>query len=316
MKISKKILPLALCGALTFAPKLIADSWYLNFFPEIPVNRSAIGDLDISKTELNLPQGLEKEIWNKPIKEFIPYLSLSKELPLLSLDITNSKIPEFIPEEKISDAKIRSSERKIFLSDKIFSASLIANGGLKFPKDQTPEYSAKAELFLNSPMIDDYLSDGNKLLFSTGVNCKGGLRLSGIEEKTIYQLPKAFSLDYYNFFGDIYVVGKSPYSDQFAILKIGLDVPQKNFKETNFNFSETFEFPSLISWIEEFKNSKILPYFSTGIKKPFNSSQTKEFAELGIKITGDSKKCIITYVRGDLEKDKNGTYSTGLRLDF
>ena len=194
MKFLKKLVPFILQGALTLSNvKINAEPLSINFFPEMPVHRSTLTNSDILKTEINLPLGLEKGVLDRPISELLPYTSLSGELSLLSLEIESNGIPKIVPQERIFDANLRSLHEKNPISDKIFSASLIASGRLKFFNNKNPEYKARAELFLGSPIIDDYLSDGNKLFLTAGVNFDGSLNLEGRIDKPISSFYEIFN---------------------------------------------------------------------------------------------------------------------------
>jgi hypothetical protein len=317
MKFLKKLTPLILSGALALSGRAIsAQQISLSLFPEVPLYRSALTESNSLNTEINLPGGLEKEVSNKRLNEMLPYTSLAKEIPLFTLEVPTKKIPKIIPYEKRGEAKIRSLIEKTEISDKIVSATLVASGRLKFP-DKKPEYTGRAELFIGSPMMDDYLSDGNKFFLTTGINCDGSLNLEGIANRKISSLYKIFEGESYNFFGDAYIIAKSPYSNQMTVLKVGFDNLFGNTKESaNFNLSATIELPSMISWIKELKNSKVIPYFSVGINQPLDSSPGKKTAEFGIKATGNSKKAIIGYINGSLEDEKGGSYSSGFRLEL
>jgi len=318
MRFPKRLAPLALCSVLTFlSPNSHAESLNINLFPEMPVYRSAMADSDVFKTEINLPFGLEQNLLDKSIKELAPYVSLGKEIPLVSVNIKSKKSLKIIPPEVIADSESRAFREGKKLSDKVLSASLVAGGLLRFPKDENPRYTVKAELFLDSPMIDDYLSDGNKLLFVAGVKGEGSVKTQNIEGISIKSLPEAFSMNYHSFSGDIYIVAKSPYSDQFLIIRGGVDNLFGNTPETsNVNLSTVWEFPPLISWIKMFKDFKILPYVSLGIKLPLDSSATKASGELGAKLTGESKKSAMIYVKADYNSLEGMKYSTGLKLDL
>ena len=294
-----------------------AESFSINFFPEMPIYRSVMGDSDILKTELNLPGGLEKEILDKPLKELLPYLSLSKEIPIIGLDIKTETVPDFIPLEKRAEVDSDALDKRIYPSDKLLSASLIGSGGLKFPSNKNPEYTARAELFLDSPITDDYLSDGNKLFLAAGINSEGSLNFQEIENKTIYSLSQSFNEKAINFFGGIYIVVKSPYSNQTLIVKSGLDnLWDSRKKGINFNLSALFEFPPITYWEESLRNAKIIPYLSAGIKTLLDSQWDQEFGEIGIKLTGDSGKSIIGYIHSELESGKGISYSSGLKFDL
>ncbi len=316
----KRLLPaLALSAALLFPQKADAEGSRLgiSLFPEMPVYRSAMADSDVIKTEINLPFGLEQNVLDSSVKELAPYISLGKEIPLVSLDIKSKKRLRIIPSEVAEYTESTAFLEGRKLSDKVLSASLVVGGLLRFPKDENPRYTAKAELFLRFPMVDDYLSDGNKLILVAGAKRNGTIKMRDIEETSIRSLPDAFSIDSYSFFGDIYIVAKSPYSDQFLIVRGGMDNLGGNTSETsNVNLSAVFEFPSIISWIKMFKDFKINPYVSLGIKLPLDSSATKASGELGAKLTGESKKSAMIYVKADYNSLESMKYSTGLKLDL
>jgi hypothetical protein len=313
MGLIKKLAPLILGTALTFLPsKLPADSLEINIFPQMPVYRSTIVDSDISKTEINLPEGLEQKILTSSFADILPYISLSKEIPILSLDLKTDNILEMIPADVASYQRVRASAEGRKLSDKMFSALLVATGSLNFPDNKDPRYTAKGELFLNSPMIDDYLSDGNKLFLVTGVNANGSVKLDNLANENILSVPKMFSLDSYSFSEDLYIVAKSPYSNQYVLLKAGLDNLFGNTEEkSSVNLSGVIEFPPLLSWVQMLKDFRALPYVSLGVKMPLDHSPVSISGELGLKLTGKSEKSIIIYERTD-----ESTYSVGLKSDL
>ena len=316
MTLAKKLMPLALCSALALAPfKAHAQPISIELFPEMPVYRSIMADSDIIKTELNLP-GMENP-FDKSIGELAPYVSLGKEIPLFSINLKSKKRLRIIPSEVAVDVESRSFREGKELSDKVLSALLVAGGSLRFPKDENPRYTAKAEVFLRSPMIDDYLSDGNKLILVTGFRGEGSVITRDFKERQIKSIGDAFPMESHSFSQDMYIVAKSPYSDQFLIIRGGVDNLFGNTPETsNVNLSTAWEFPPLISWIKMFKDFKILPYVSLGIKLPLDSSATKASGELGAKLTGKSKKSVMTYLRADYNSLQGMEYSAGLKLDL
>ena len=320
MKSLKKILSLALCGVAltTLPPNIKAEPLFnFSFFPEMPIYRSTIADPDTMKTEIKVPKGLEEESLNLPLKELIPYTTLSKEIAVLSLGIKAKGIPKIVPREVIMDAISRSEFEKTTISDELFSTSLIASGKLQFPNNKDAIYNARAELFAGFPILDDYLSDGNKLILSAGVDSKGSLNLESIANKSVSSLLKSFNQGSYSFFEDVYLVIKSPFNSQFVILKGGFDNLFGNSKEDiNFNISATVEFPSPTFWIKELKDSKIFPYVSMALKMPIDSSLCKKIGEVGIKIAGKSEKSLHGYMRAELEDSKEILYFSGLRFDL
>ena len=313
----KRFAKIALSIALAFLPsKTKAESWNLNLFPESPVYRSTMSDSEILKTEINLPKGLEKEVLNRSFKELAPYISLSKELPILSFDIKNRYLPSIIPKDIVKNSEERAIKERIFLSDEIFSASLITGGRLKFPKNESPRYTARTELFLSSPMIDDYFSDGNKLIAVAGIKNEGSIKTKGLENASIKSLPNFFVEDTYSFLGDLYIVAKSPYSRQYALFRIGAEnIGGTTSKKQTLNVSTVFEFPSLTCLSKELENFKILPYVSVSAKNPSGNSRGEFSAELGTKLTGESKKSIMLYWKAEYGPTKN-EYSTGMKLEL
>lgn len=313
----KTFTKVALATALSLIPlKTKAESWNLNLFPEIPVYRSVISDPEILKTEINLPKGLEKEVLDKSFKELAPYISLSKELPLISFNIKNRYLPSRIPKEIVENSEERAIRERIFLSDDIFSALLVAGGRLKFPKDEAPKYTAKTELFLSSPMIDDYFSDGNKLIAVAGIKNEGSVNTNGLEDASIRSLPNFFVENTYSYLGDLYIVAKSPYSRQYVLLRIGAEnIGGTTTKKQTLNVSTVLELPSLTCLSKELENFKILPYISLSAKDPLGDSNRKFSAEVGAKLTGASNKSMMLYWKADYSSEKN-EYFTGLKLEL
>jgi len=319
MGLFKKILPVLGLTALSLFPKNAnANPLEIDLFPEMPVYRSAMADSDIPKTEINLPLGLEQNLLDKSIKELIPYVSLGKEIPLISVNIKSKKPPKIIPSEVVEGSEIRAFAEGRKLSDKVLSASLVVGGSLRFPENENPKYTAKAELFLDSPMIDDYTSDGNQFFLVAGFKGDGSIRTENIEEMSIKSLPEIFSMNSYSFSGDLYIVAKSPYSKQFLILRAGIDnLFGKTAEKPNIILSSTWEFPPLMSWLKMFRNFKLLPYLSINVKIPLdNAALTKASGELGAKLTGESKKSVMVYGRADYNNLEGMKYSTGLKLDL
>ncbi len=317
MKFPRVLVPLALCTALAVNPFRANSEVNINLFPEMPVYRSVMADSDIIKTEFNIPAGLEQNVLDTSVKELAPYFSLGKEIPLVSLDIKSKKPMRIIPSEVRIYQESKAFAEGRTLSDKALSASLVAGGLLRFPEGENPRYTAKAELFLGSPMIDDYLSDGNKLLLVTGFKGEGSVRTENIGETRIKSLKEIFPMDSYSFSGDLYIVAKSPYSDQYIIFRGGMDNLFGNtLEKPNVNLSMVFEFPSIVSWMKTFKDFKILPYVSLGIRLPVDSSDSNASGELGAKLTGKSKKSAMIYGRADYNSLEGMKFSSGLKLDL
>jgi len=324
MRLKKALLIPALCSALFLgSPKQVESESNLNFnlFPEQPIYRTLMADSDILKTQIEVQQGLEKGLLKKPIKDILPYTSLAKTLPLISVDINSKKLLPFISKDVTGHAKIEAFKQGRTLSDKVFSASLIASGQLNFPQNQENDidYKTRLELFLNSPMIDDYLSDGNKLYIVGGFTGKGSINSKNLSDKNLSQIFDSF-IDTYSFSADAYIIPKSPYSDQFLIIRGGVDNLFGNTSEkTNINLSTTWEFPSLLVQSKMFKNFKISPYISTHIKIPIDSeSCSKLLGQLGMKAEGESRRSLILYTQADYneEAEEPWVFSSGLKIDL
>lgn len=310
-----KFLPLLLlCGRLFLGSLEEANTesnLHLGLFPELPIYRTIMADPDILKTQIKVPQGLEKELLEKPIGELFPYVSLAKTLPLASLDISSRRLFSAIPKTAV--------DKNGKLSDKILSASLIASGQLNFPQNQENniDYKTRLELFLNSPMIDTCVSEGNKLYFVGGFTGKGSVNSEELLNKNLAETLDSF-IDAYSFSGDMYIVPKSPYSDQYLILRVGVDNIAGNISEKpNVHISTTWEFPPLFHWFKIFENFKLSPYASMHVQVPTDSEKpTTGSGQLGIKASGESKKALFLYTQADYNEQESWNFYTGLKLNF
>ena len=310
-----KFLPLlVLCGRLLLGSLEEANTesnLHLGLFPEQPIYRTIMADPDILKTQIQVPQGLEKELLEKPVKEILPYISLAKTLPLASLDISSRRLLSSMPKTAVD----KNGE----LSDKVISASLIASGQLTFPKNEENDisYKTRLELFLNSPMVDTCSSEGNKLYLVGGFTGQGSTKSSELPNKTLSQIAESF-IDRYSFSGDVYIVPKSPYSDQYLILRVGVDNIAGNTSEKpNVNISTAWEFPPLLHLFKMFENLKLSPYVSMYIQVPTNSEKPiTGSGQLGIKASGESKKALFLYAQADYNEQKPWNFYTGLKLNF
>ncbi len=313
MRLKSLLIPV-LCGALFLGSQKQAhaeSNLHLGLFPEQPLYQTIMVDPDVFRTEIQVPRGLEQEILKNPIEEILPYISISKTLPLASLDISNRALLSAMPKT----AEDENGE----LSDRIISASLVASGQLNFPQNQENDidYKARLELFLNSPMIDTCLSEGNKLYIVGGLTGQGSTRLDELSNKTLSQIPESF-IDEYSFSADLYIVPKSPYSDQFLILRIGLDnIAGNTSEELNVNISTTWEFPSLFYGMELFENFKLSPYVSTYVKIPTDDEKpTTLSGQFGIKISGESDKDLFLYAQANSNEQEPWNFYVGLKLNF
>jgi len=205
------------------------------------------------------------------------------------------------------------------LSDKVISTSLVATGKLTFPKNEENDifYKTRLELFLNSPMVDTCLSDGNRFYIVGGFSGQGSTKSNELSNKTLSQITESF-IDTYSFSGDVYIVPKSPYSDQYLILRAGIDNLFGNVSEKpNVHLSTTWEFPSLFHWLKTIENFKLSPYASMHIKLPTDSEKpTTASGQLGIKVSGESKKALFLYTQANYNGPELWTFYTGLKAEF
>lgn len=304
-----EILPiLALCSSL-LCPKEANADININIFPKENIERTIMADPDVYKTEIKVPFGLEADLLTKPIEKILPYISFSETLSLLSIDITSDKILDIMPKTTVRNPPSKK------LSDKILSASLTAGGLVTF-RENFSEYGMKLELFLNSPMIDDCLSDGNRFYLVGGVTGKG-TDLRKFTGKNLSQIAESFIEDY-SFSADVYIVPKSEWSDQYLILRAGIDnFSIDDFSKLNVNFSTAIEFPSLLYGLKIFKNFKISPYLSFNVKIPADSEKKLTASgQLGIKAGGESKTGLFLYAQADYTEENPLIFSTGIKINF
>ena len=172
----------------------------------------------------------------------------------------------------------------------------MASGLVKFPTNpQTKKngediyYEIMLELFIRSPKLDDTTSDGNRLYLAGGWVGNGSLKLDkNLLDKSLSSILKS-PLENYRFFIDTYIVARSPYSDQFLILRVGLDkLFGTSAEKANMYFSTIWEFPSILSWSNMFEEFKMVPYISSHIQIPTDGSDATGLAQAGIKVSGEA----------------------------
>ena len=295
----KNALALALAAGLFFAfPKRVNAESLINFnlFPKEPLHRLEMVDPDLLYSGIKLPTNsfdLEKTL-ETPISDFLPYCSLAKNLPLVSVDI--NKHFTIIPKEEIKNKRFR--EKGIRLSKRVLTANLMAGGLIKFPKENEDDisYKAKLELFVESPEINDYSNKETRFYLTGGWIGEGSIKIPNknlLNENlsSIAEIAKSsIKLKDYSFFADAYIVGKSPYSDQYLIARIGINNLFNTTEKPNVYFSEMWESGSILPWFK-----KISPYISFYIEISPEDLSLKGLGQLGLKFGGESNRAIDIY---------------------
>ncbi len=286
---------LALCTAGLFAPQKADADINLNLFPKKPIYRSVMADPDItnSKIEFSNPGKLEQSLETplKEIPEKIPYnLSLGESLPLISL------------------------------SNEVLFPELIINGSLNFSEKNRMDYKISPELFISSPWINKKFSDGNRLYLVAGYEGEGSEELNSLTDKNLTSLLKPL-IDNYSFFSDVYIVPKSPWSEQYLIFRAGLDnlFSNKKNKQANVHTSLSWEFPSFFHELGLFKNLKVSPYVSLYAQFPTDKLDASKLrGQMGIKASGESYRSLLLYGQVDYDKQSGESwdFSLGLKWDF
>ena len=309
-----KLAMLALCGGLLLGlpKKANADNNsvfpYFNLFPYEPLYRLTMVDPDLPRTEITFKDGS------------LQNLSLGGTLPLFSTGIASKNI-SIIPKKNRLEDELQVEKEGRTLSERIINATLMASGEVKFPVNQQigeeTSYKIMAELFIGSPMMDDNLSDGNKLYLTGGWVAEGSSKLN----KNLFDegLSSIIKSSNHSFFADAYMVIKSPWSDQFLIGRAGVDNLGGNTTEKpNVHFSSTFELPSILSWSKMFENFKISPYFSLYIEIPTNNPEHPRFlGEIGTKLSGEVPDRAVTgYAQVIYEPDKPWKILYGAKMSL
>lgn len=305
----KRILSsLLLSGLILAHPRQAYSDIGIKLFPNDPVERTILADPQEYKTELKIPIEETKNLMETPIKNLYKEFSVGEELPLFSLDLKSKKILYAMP--KTTDGKKISGQE---LSDKLISATVVG-GGKIFSSNEEIDYSARLELFLNSPMIDDCISDGNSIYLVGGIEGRGH-DFKKIGKKDLVETAQSITGDY-SFSADIYIVPKSLWSDQFLILRVGAkDIGGSNPNKPNFNFSTTFEFPSLLGY-KKLKNFKLSPYVSLYAEVPTKERDAKVLGQLGIKLAGESNKSLFVYTEAQHTANNPMNFSSGIKINF
>jgi len=309
MSFFRRIAPFLVPLALASSPLQAEDSVNLNFFPQQGFSRSVLPS--IQQTGISFPIGLQNEILQKPIRELAPYISIAKEVPIVSLEARTDRIPENISPEVIESTQLKADLEGRTLSNKLFSASLIGNASLKFPKDENPQYTAGLELFLEFPLRDSYLSDGNRLIIAPGFKAKGSLMLADIAEKSLADIAEILPVNSTGFSTNVYVVMRNQYSNQFLILMAGASNLFNSSGENPIaNISAALEFPSL------FRNLKALPYGAIDIKLLLGYRSHELDGEIGLRFPGKEGKSLVSYIGARLREWEGIKFSSGLRLEL
>ncbi len=288
MGLFKKILPfLALYSALSMPlsaqyKEKVNPPIEIGFFPSIPFDCTAMADPDIPRTKIELSLGAENSVLTTPIETLAPNVSIAKTLPFVYFNLNTE-------------------------SDTILSLPLLASAQLNFPDLSSIDYKGTLELFLNSPMLDNFTRE-SRLYLAAGVEKKGSIKLSGLEKKSVsdffQSVCNGLEADT-NLFADAYIIGHNDYSEQFMIFKTG--VGNLLDKEKNLHLSVTCEFPSIIS-LNCFRNAKISPYISMYFEAPLNGEtvakniENKEYrgiGEIGFRIWGQNEESVVLDLKID-----------------
>ena len=292
---ASKLAMLALTtGLLLASKKANADDNstfpYFDLFPHEPLYRLTMVDSDLPRTEITFKE------------ESLQNLSLGGTLPLFSTGIASKNLAIILKKDRAKDEP-RAEKKDRTLSERVINATLMVSGLVKFPVNQQIreelDYKMMAELFIGSPMMDDHLSDGNKIYLVGGWVGKGSIKL----DKDLDSISNSLidnPIKQHSFFADAYAVIKSPWSDQFLVGRFGIDNLLGNTTEKpNVYFSGTMEFPSLLSWAEMFENFKISPYISLYMNIPTNNPYNPKFlGEVGAKLSGEAPgKAVSGYAR-------------------
>lgn len=319
MKTSKilSILGFGLASLFPNVENAQAENIKFNLFPEKPIQRTIMPDPDIPRTQLQFSNQDLENILNQTPKQLLPHTSLATTFPLISTELNTNEVPEFVPnevkKEVISDA-LREREA---ISDNLLSVSLIPSAYLDFSNidENQLNYKARLETFINSGVVDEYLNRGNRLYLVGGYQGKGSINLEELSNKELSSIPSYLknNTENHGFFGDIYIVPKSPYSEQFLILRAGMD--NLVSKEPNFHASTTFEFPPLFHRIDSLENFDISPYVSLYITSDRNEPT---IGEIGLKLSGESDKQIFGYARAEYNDNSEESLDlyTGIKASF
>lgn len=302
-------------GLLLNSQQIKAEPLELTLFPDQPVYRTVMADPDIPKTEIKIPYQNLGKISGESVEDLSQYASLSKAAPLFTLDIPGKGITALIPK-----VIVNNNQKKQGLSDKILSLTGVASGQINFPRNQSGiNYSLNAELFLDSPILDDYFSDGNKLFIVGGFNESGNINPENFIKENLQQMLNSFSpqLNRHGFSIDAYLVPHSPYSSQYVILRAGLgNMFNNNSESANIHLSSTWELPPVLYSVNS-ENFRVSPYLSSYFEAPLNNlTETAFMGQAGLEIIGKSNRKIIAYIEADTKKGKPWKISSGLKTDF
>lgn len=203
-----------------------------------------------------------------------PYLSFLKTISIPFRQKKDENILSMVPDEiknYITLYNLKIEEQK-----QVLTLSILPSGKIDLLNKLNLEYNAKLELFFNSPSLDYYFNDGNRLYISGGFSGRGYTNL----EKLLKNPSEINSLSFQenDFFANAYIIVGSPFSKQCLILNAGIDNLSKNLKQSDINLSGTFELP------EKEKIFSPRLYGTLKIKIPLNDEKPTISARTGIKM--------------------------------
>lgn len=270
----------------------------IDIFPRF-LTRIAMPDPGLAYTELKIPDyGFSR--LEASVGGLLPNIYLGKTLPLLKIGIPGG-VPETVPPEVLVESILRGPLPKNFLEFNLIGSILV-----DFPRGEEVHYEIRSELFINSPIIDATLNCGESRLYLVG-GFSGEGSCKPNELNTDENFGNLFSelIQYYGIFTDLYIVANNYWSDQWLILRggienlgkeLGLPVPEGG---PNTYFSATFELPSILprSWL------KLAPCFSVYVEIPVNDAAYTLFAgQLGFLLKGrETDKGFFIYARAEYD---------------
>ena len=209
--------------------------------PHALLDRILLTDPDLYQSTLQFWSADQSRSARDPVLLLASHLTLAGQQTLLAVDSTNGsrELIALLPNERVQEAGRAADLRRGHLSDRVLSLTIVGSELLDLVRygEGTLGYRLKLEAFLRSPLIDDYLSDGNTLLLALGCATAGWVDAgdAASQNRAVPSglLPAA----------DAYVVARGPYTDQVLVLRVG--AADFLSAQGSAHASVTFEFPTL-----------------------------------------------------------------------